>query len=44
MSDSWRQTMMHITDRIFPSLPPDEKTGSAAFGMNLRYCYFYSAT
>ncbi|CAH1725812.1 hypothetical protein AGLY_009847 [Aphis glycines] len=29
MSDSWRQTMMNITDRIFPSLPPEEKVGSA---------------
>lgn len=27
MSDSWRQTMMNITDRIFPSLNPDEKFG-----------------
>lgn len=26
---SWRQTMMNITDRIFPSLPPEEKDGSA---------------
>ncbi|XP_026806682.1 transmembrane protein 17-like isoform X2 [Rhopalosiphum maidis] len=29
MSDSWRQTMMNITDRIFPSLPPEEKIGPA---------------
>lgn len=34
MSDSWRQTMMNITDRIFPSLPPEEKVGTA-FGMCL---------
>lgn len=29
MSDSWRQTMMNITDRIFPSLPPGENVGYA---------------
>lgn len=39
MSDSWRQTMMNITDRIFPSLPPEEKVGSA-FGMWLILIFY----
>lgn len=40
MSDNWRQTMINITDRIFPSLPSDEKVGSA-FGMCL-ICHNYN--
>ncbi|XP_050432456.1 transmembrane protein 17B-like [Adelges cooleyi] len=29
MGDSWRQTVMSITDRIFPHIPPDQQIGCA---------------
>ncbi|XP_025408322.1 transmembrane protein 17-like [Sipha flava] len=32
MSDSWRQTMINITDRIFPSIIPSHERVGPAFG------------